>query len=109
VDKILAIMTAEQEELIIVLLETRKLIELPDSDFVWSGWDGRQEALAAFDKQVDKIKNADYTALFDLSILYAPTGQLQELSISNGWTKPFLELSARFDQALLRLQNQIKQ
>jgi hypothetical protein len=36
----------------------------------------------------------------NLSILFAPTGNIQEVSISSGWGEAFLELTARFDAAL---------
>ncbi|WP_194814929.1 hypothetical protein [Nocardia sp. XZ_19_385] len=33
-----------------------------------------------------------------LVVLFAPTGPLQDLSISSGWAERYLELAARFDQ-----------
>jgi hypothetical protein len=38
-----------------------------------------------------------------LKLLFAPTGDLQETSISGGWAEEFLALSFRFDDALEKL------
>ena len=35
-----------------------------------------------------------------LEILFAPTGDLQETAIDNGWGDEFLDLAARFERAL---------
>jgi hypothetical protein len=35
----------------------------------------------------------------DLSVLFAPTGPIQEVSVSSGWGEAFLELAERFDRA----------
>jgi len=36
----------------------------------------------------------------ELRLLFAPTGDLQETSIDNGWGDEFVALSARFDRAI---------
>ena len=36
-----------------------------------------------------------------LSTLFAPTGPLQEVSLSSGWSQQFLAVSNRFDQAFV--------
>jgi ferredoxin len=35
----------------------------------------------------------------DLSVLFAPTGPIQEVGVSSGWGEAFLELAERFDRA----------
>ncbi|MDH3232680.1 MAG: hypothetical protein OEQ29_04080 [Alphaproteobacteria bacterium] len=35
-----------------------------------------------------------------LKILFLPTGDLQEISIDNGWGDEFVALAARFDRAI---------
>lgn len=37
-----------------------------------------------------------------LESLYAPTAEIQEISIANGWTKKYLILSSEFDDAMLK-------
>jgi hypothetical protein len=40
---------------------------------------------------------------FKMKVLFAPAGDLQEISIFSGWDEEFLELSSRFDDELARL------
>ena len=35
-----------------------------------------------------------------MEVLFAPTGPIQEVSLSSGWGKEFLALSERFDDAM---------
>jgi hypothetical protein len=37
-----------------------------------------------------------------LIVLFAPTGPIQEVSISSGWGNEFLDLAERFDRAVQR-------
>ena len=49
--------------------------------------------------------NSDYPE--DLVLLFAPTGALQELSMSNGWDKAYLKLSESFDKTISELKSEI--
>ncbi|MFC5456539.1 hypothetical protein [Prosthecobacter fluviatilis] len=89
-----------KEELLNVLKETRELMVLPENDFVWSGWDGIAEALEEFDALVADVESGRRCDLMRLSVLYAPTGSIQEVSISSGWGREFCDVAARFDAAL---------
>jgi hypothetical protein len=37
---------------------------------------------------------------YELRVLFAPTGPIQEVSVSSGWGDAFLELADRFDDAM---------
>jgi hypothetical protein len=100
-------MTAEQTELVAVLLEARKLLALPKNDYAWSSWRDFEHASTEIDDHVEKIKNGNYSTLFTVEGLFAATGPIQEVSVSSGWGQPFLDLSNRFDQALIGLQKTI--
>jgi hypothetical protein len=39
----------------------------------------------------------------DLAVLFAPTGPIQEVSLSSGWALEFLTISERFDRAAERV------
>ena len=41
----------------------------------------------------------------EVELLFAPTGALQELSISNGWGEVYLKLSAEFDRTICCLKH----
>ena len=38
-----------------------------------------------------------------MQVLFAPTGPVQEVSISSGWGEEFLTLASRFDTELSRI------
>jgi hypothetical protein len=39
----------------------------------------------------------------DLSVLFLPTGPLQEISLSSGWSAEFLRLAERFDTEIAKV------
>lgn len=82
-------------DLMHVLTRTRELIALPDNDFAWSRWDDADEALREFDALVAEVEAGGRPAR--LRLLFLPTGSLQELALSSGWGKAYLELAERFD------------
>ncbi len=67
-----------------------------------SGWStgtvaALQESLAQMLIQIERHAPANPGWL---DILFAPTGDLQETAIDNGWGDALLELAARFERAL---------
>ena len=85
-----------------VLRETRKLLARPDNQFVWSHWNSAEDALREIDKFIAQVESGETTRRADLELLFAPTGSIQEVSISSGWGEEFLALSERFDAVLKR-------
>jgi len=86
-----------REDLVSVLEEAKQLIAIPGNDFAWSTWDDCDEALAELDSHIAMVRAGDRSKRLDLRVLFAPTGPLQELSLSSGWAQSFLNLAARFD------------
>jgi len=81
--------------LISVLKQTRALLALPNNDFAWSSWKDQKSALSEMDSIILQAENG---LVQNLSLLFAPTGPIQEVSISSGWGQDFLVLAERFDQ-----------
>jgi hypothetical protein len=54
------------------------------------------------DGHVAAIERDDTSRLPELKVLFAPTGSIQEVSVSSGWGEEFLGLAARFDKAAAR-------
>ena len=86
-------------KLIAVFEETRELLAKPDNDFTWSSWDGPEDAL----REIDHILLWLWCGLLpksslSMTTLYAPTGPIQEVSLSSGWGKEFLAIADRFDE-----------
>ena len=92
-------MNTDRESLLDVLEETKGLLMLQENDFAWSGWDSREVALADIDSHIERVKKSDRTKRLELQVLFAPTGPIQEVSVSSGWGDEFLKLAARFDAA----------
>lgn len=86
--------------LITVLEEARALLMRPDNDFAWSSWEDRDDALAEVDALIARLRAGELPEARSLSVLFAPTGPLQEVSISSGWGDTFLLLARRFDDAI---------
>lgn len=56
----------------------------------------------ALDDIISRIELADMPDRSILEILFAPTGPIQEVSLSRGWGQEFLHLSRRFNAAIER-------
>ena len=88
-----------RQQLVEVLREAQALLALPGNDFAWSSWEDAPAALAELDRQIAAIEGGRLPPQLDLAVLFAPTGPMQEVSLSSGWAQQFLEVAARFDAA----------
>jgi hypothetical protein len=86
--------------LIAVLRDARKLLALPENDFAWSSWEDREAALAEVDGHIATLERGSVP---DLSVLFLPTGPIQEVSLSSGWGPEFLSLAERFDREIAKI------
>jgi hypothetical protein len=91
-----------RNDLIQVLREARALLAVPDNDFVWSGWEDGATAFVEMDRWITDLENGAIPRRLDLAVLFAPTGPIQEVSLSSGWGLEFLALASRFDAAAER-------
>jgi hypothetical protein len=89
------------DELIDVLLEARRLVALPANDFTWSSFVDQDSALREIDAHIARVR-AGSTDTGAMTVLFLPTGPMQELSLSSGWGDAFVTLADRFDHACLR-------
>jgi hypothetical protein len=88
-----------RQDLVDVLREARALLALPGNDFAWSSWADAGATLAELDRQIATIESGQLPPRLDLVVLFAPTGPMQEVSLSSGWATEFLAVAARFDAA----------
>jgi hypothetical protein len=89
-------------ELIEVIDQARTLVCREGNDFVWSGWADREEALREVDGLMHRVSSGVFP-IHEITVLFAPTGALQELSLSNGWSDAFIALSSKADRVLERI------
>jgi hypothetical protein len=91
------------QELITVLKQARALLALESNDFSWSSWKDQNHAISEIDSIIAALKNG---SIPEIGVLFAPTGPIQEVSLSSGWGNEFLELAERFDKEYEIVKNQ---
>lgn len=89
-----------RQELLDVLRETREMLARPENDFLWSSWQDADAALSEMDTVISSVKSGRLADRFWVSVLFAPTGPIQETAIRSGWGDEFLALASRCDGAL---------
>jgi hypothetical protein len=82
-----------------ILLDARALIMLPDNCFDWSSWGDADAAVREIDGLIGVLQSGQSPSRLSISVLFAPTGPIQEVSPSSGWADEFLALAERFDAA----------
>lgn len=87
------------DELIYVLTLARGLLLLPDNDFAWSSWENAEAAVRKVDSLINLLRRNQLPPRGEMSVLFAPTGPIQEVSLSSGWGDAFLKIAERFDRA----------
>ena len=87
-------------DLIEILETVKKLILEPTTDISWSTFDSKDELIIEIDAHIQKLKLRDFSKVKDLILLFAPTSDFQEISLSSGWSNYYLNLSERFDIAI---------
>jgi len=88
------------EEIIKILYEIRSIVDSNQTDVGWSKYNSVQKVLSEIDTHINKLKNNDLSNLYELEILFGPTGSFQEISISSGWEDKYINISSRFNKAI---------
>jgi hypothetical protein len=91
------------QRLITILSEARTLLAREGNDFSWSCWKDQDQSISEIDSIITNVENG---AVPDIRVLFAPTGSIQEVSLSSGWGHEFMELAERFDKAYEIVKNQ---
>jgi hypothetical protein len=89
-------------KLVGILEEARALIARDGNDFLWSSWIDQDHAIAEIDSIIAELKDGSVP---EIGVLFAPTGPIQEVSLSSGWGNEFLELAERFDKEYAIVRN----
>ncbi|WP_445362676.1 hypothetical protein ACJJIQ_18415 [Microbulbifer sp. ANSA003] len=90
--------TEPYEALVHVLESAIELVQIPDNDFCCSSWNDSEEATKEIQKLLNMVKSYALPEKVEASVLFAPTGPLQEVSLSSGWAEPFLKVAEKYDQ-----------
>jgi len=89
----------KRQALLQVLRDTRALLARPENNFDWSSWGSVEAALREMDALIECVCNGAEPDAQQLAVLFAPTGPIQEVSLSSGWADTFLTLAERLDAA----------
>jgi hypothetical protein len=92
------IVSVDVTQVLAVVGEVRAKLALPDNDYSWSSFGDAEAALSEIDELVAEVQ-ARGKVPFMLRVLFAPTGPIQEVSLSSGWGDEFIALADRFDAA----------
>ncbi|MGD0702201.1 MAG: hypothetical protein ABSA02_20250 [Trebonia sp.] len=89
-------------ELAAVLRRIAELLSRDDVDTSWSGYetDELRSEIRSFLARAEAGLPLGQPGRARLRVLFAPTGALQETSLSSGWGQEFVELAGRFDNAV---------
>ncbi len=82
-----------------VLSAARDLLVSPTTNFAWSTWPDLDAALTEIDGLIAQLGCRTRPERLTLDVLFAPTGPLQEVSLSSGWGDEFLVLAEQYDSA----------
>ena len=83
-----------------IFYRARDLVALPNNDFAWSSWPNSDAALAEIDGIIAQLRRGELPDEMQMIMMFAPTGRMQELSMSSGWGNRFLQLASEFDIAV---------
>ncbi len=84
--------------LVLVLESATELVQLPENDFCWSYWEDAEEATREISKLLNLARSHTLPERVEVAVLFAPTGPLQEVSLSSGWAEPFLKVAEKYDE-----------
>ena len=93
--------SARYQSLIAVFEKTRLILANPENDYSWSPWQDANAALEKIDAILTELRSGTCRDRNALAVLFAPTGPIQEVSVSSGWGNEFLALASEFDAAMI--------
>ncbi len=86
-----------------ILYASIELLSIEENDFAWSGWENAEEAITEVKSFLSVVESGAIPERLDLAVMFAPTGPMQETSISSGWGDTFLKVAERWDNAERRM------
>lgn len=87
-------------KIIDVLEKVKYIVTNYEMDFTWSPYSSSDELIEILNNIILKLRNRDYSCRDQISLLFAPTGALQEIAIDSGWSETYMKLSSVIDENL---------
>lgn len=85
--------------LVEVLRSSIELLSIEDNDFSWSSWENQAAAVAEVRSLLSVVEAGELPDRIKISVLFVPTGPIQEVSLSSGWADPFFKVFEQFANA----------
>ena len=82
-----------------VLRASIELLSIADNDFAWSSWRDAATAVREVRGLLETVEAGGTPPRLTLAVIFAPTGPMQEVSLSSGWGEAFLKVAERYDFA----------
>ncbi len=79
---------------------TRYFIKQSRKSSLYTSAEEINDILATFDNLLKNHRKLDKKSIREMSVLFAPTGPIQEISIDGGWSKIFFLLAKTVDETL---------
>jgi hypothetical protein len=92
----------DRDEIVRVLTLVADTVAQPDTDVSWSSYHTPEQAVTELRELIAHVREREPgpDVVRRLTVLFLPTGPLQEIAISSGWGTAFLVLADRMDRAL---------
>lgn len=90
----------KNQKLILLIHELQSFIT-PNTDVFWSTYNHVHEIQSKLNQIVSDLTN-QLDIHKQIKLLIAPTGDLKEISLSNGWGDQFIEISNKIESELGR-------
>lgn len=91
----------KQEEIIKIVDTVIEIVTTNEQDIVWSYYDSVSDLVADLNDIKKRIGNSEKRWRIELTLLFAPTGALQEIALSSGWSEKYLKLASRIDYLVI--------
>ena len=98
-------MDKEIKEIIDLIKRIKDHVSIENCDVTQSFFNSKEEIIDEIDDHIERLSNSDLSKINDLILLFLPTSDFQEISISNGWSEEYLQISAKFDELITLIKN----
>ena len=85
---------------LIDVLQRCRVLSLASQDALCASSD-ISTIVAMLDRGIESLARGAALNRVELKTLFAPTGALQETSMSNGWSNEYITLAAEFDELMV--------
>ena len=86
--------------LIALIEKIKDFIKQQGTNVLWTHYISEGEVIDELERHIMLLHKEDFSKINELILLFSPTSDLQELSISNGWGKQYLKIAEKFDKII---------